>query len=52
MKDIKRVFCIVLDSFGIGAAPDAEEFGDEGCNTLASISASPFAAITSITASA
>ena len=41
MKDIKRVFCIVLDSFGIGAAPDAGEFGDEGCNTLASISASP-----------
>ena len=40
-KDIKRVFCIVLDSFGIGAAPDAHEFGDDGANTLESISSSP-----------
>ncbi|BEU86817.1 hypothetical protein TAMA11512_02810 [Selenomonas sp. TAMA-11512] len=30
MKDIHRVFTIVLDSFGIGAAPDAAKFGDEG----------------------
>ncbi len=30
---------IVLDSFGIGAAPDAAEFGDEGANTLRSIAA-------------
>ena len=28
---------IVLDSFGIGAAPDAAEFGDAGANTLASL---------------
>ena len=29
MKDnIKRVFLVVLDSFGIGEAPDAEAFGD------------------------
>ena len=30
----KRVFLIVLDSFGIGAEPDAAAFGDEGTNTL------------------
>lgn len=35
--DIKRVFLIVLDSYGIGNAPDAAAFGDEGANTLASI---------------
>ena len=29
----KRVFLIVLDSFGIGAEPDAAAFGDEGTNT-------------------
>ncbi len=39
---IKRVFLIVLDSFGIGAAPDAANFGDEGSNTLASVSSSEF----------
>lgn len=33
----KRVFLIVLDSFGIGYAPDAELFGDVGANTLASV---------------
>ncbi len=37
----KRVFLIVLDSFGIGGAPDAAAFGDEGSNTLASIAADP-----------
>ena len=36
----KRVFLIVLDSFGIGNAPDAEIFGDLGANTLKSISKS------------
>lgn len=38
---MKRVFLIVLDSFGIGNAPDAEKFGDLGSNTLATISKSP-----------
>lgn len=33
----RRVFLIVLDSFGIGELPDAAEFGDKGCNTLKSI---------------
>ena len=36
----KRIFLIVLDSFGIGNAPDAEKFGDFGANTLKSISKS------------
>lgn len=36
----KRVFLIVLDSFGIGGMPDADKFGDEGSNTLLSISKS------------
>ncbi len=39
--EIKRVFLIVLDSFGVGALPDAGAFGDEGSNTLKSVSASP-----------
>nr|MBQ8891131.1 phosphopentomutase [Clostridia bacterium] len=34
---MKRAFIIVLDSFGIGAEPDAHLFGDEGANTLESI---------------
>jgi len=36
---MKRVFLIVLDSFGIGAMPDAKDFGDAGANTLASCAA-------------
>ena len=35
--NIKRVFLIVLDSFGIGALPDAARFGDAGSNTLAAV---------------
>ena len=37
---MRRVFLIVLDSFGIGYEPDAAEFGDVGANTLASIAKS------------
>ena len=40
MKKFKRIFLIVLDSFGIGAAPDAVKFGDSDANTLRSISSS------------
>ena len=36
---MKRVFLIVLDSFGIGAMPDAAAFGDPGTNTLQSCAA-------------
>ena len=37
----KRVFLIVLDSVGVGALPDAADFGDEGANTLRRIASSP-----------
>ena len=37
---MKRVFVIVLDSFGIGAMPDAESFGDVNVNTLAACATS------------
>ena len=38
---MKRIFLIVLDSCGVGAAPDSEAFGDIGVNTLRSCAASP-----------
>lgn len=37
----KRVFIIVLDSFGIGEAPDAYKWKDEGSNTLGAIRKAP-----------
>lgn len=37
----KRVFLIVLDSVGIGELPDSYKYGDEGSNTIRSISKSP-----------
>ena len=37
---MKRIFLFVLDSFGIGAMPDAESFGDVGVNTLRSCASS------------
>lgn len=37
---MKRVFLVVIDSFGIGAMPDADQFGDEGSSTLLSCSQS------------
>ncbi len=36
----RRIFLIVLDSLGIGEAPDAADFGDIGTNTLKRISES------------
>ena len=36
----RRIFLIVLDSYGIGALPDAADFGDEGSNTLKTITTS------------
>ena len=33
----KRIFLMVMDSFGIGGAKDAARFGDEGSNTLKSL---------------
>lgn len=38
---MKRVFLIVLDSFGIGEMPDAAKYGDEGSNTLGTVAKSP-----------
>lgn len=35
--EMKRVFIMVLDSFGIGATKDADKFGDVGANTLGHI---------------
>lgn len=38
----KRVILIVMDSFGIGAEPDAADFGDVGTNTLRSCTTSEY----------
>ncbi|BAC13802.1 phosphopentomutase [Oceanobacillus iheyensis HTE831] len=37
MNNFKRVFLIVMDSVGIGEAPDARDFNDVGANTLGHI---------------
>ena len=37
MKKYQRIFVIVLDSLGIGAMPDAAEYGDAGTDTLGHI---------------
>lgn len=34
MRKFKRIFVIVIDSMGIGAMPDAADYGDIGVNTL------------------
>ena len=39
---MKRVFLIVLDSCGVGAMPDAADFGDEGSFTLRSAATSAY----------
>ena len=39
---MRRIFLIVLDSFGVGAMPDSESFGDVGVNTLASCATSQY----------
>lgn len=39
---MKRVFLIVLDSFGIGEMPDAANYGDEGSNTIKAASSSKY----------
>ena len=36
---MKRIFLIVLDSFGIGQMPDSGNFGDQNVNTLAACAA-------------
>lgn len=37
MKKFKRIFTIVVDSMGIGALPDAADYGDAGTDTLGHI---------------
>lgn len=37
MEKFKRIFLVVLDSVGIGEAPDAAEYDDLGSNTLGNI---------------
>lgn len=46
---MKRVFLIVLDSFGIGAMEDAAEYGDAGTSTLRSVCSSPVFAMPHMT---
>ncbi|MBQ8175128.1 MAG: phosphopentomutase [Clostridia bacterium] len=46
---MKRIFLVVLDSFGIGELPDAAAFGDVGANTLKSIMTSPHFVAPSLT---
>ena len=38
MKNINRVFVVVMDSLGVGAMSDSPEYGDTGVNTLGHIS--------------
>lgn len=40
MNKYKRIFTIVVDSLGVGAAADAAEYGDTGADTLGHISQS------------
>lgn len=39
MKKYKRIFTIVIDSMGVGAMPDAHEYGDVDVDTLGHLSA-------------
>ena len=38
MKKYRRIFTIVVDSLGVGALPDAADYGDAGTDTLGHIS--------------
>ena len=38
----KRVFLIVLDSFGVGELPDASKYGDCGSDTFGAVSRSEY----------
>lgn len=39
-KQFKRILLLILDSVGIGAMPDAADFGDEGSDTLGHLATS------------
>ena len=34
----KKCILLVIDSLGVGAAPDAKEYGDENANTFGNVS--------------
>ena len=34
---MSRAFILLLDSFGLGALPDADQYGDTGANTFGHI---------------
>ena len=34
---MKRCFLVVIDSLGVGEAPDSKQYGDEGVNTLGNV---------------
>ena len=36
-KKYKRIFTVVIDSLGVGALPDAADYGDAGTDTLGHI---------------
>ena len=38
MKKYRRIFTVVLDSLGVGQAPDSPQYGDVGVDTLGHIS--------------
>ena len=38
MRKYRRIFTIVVDSLGVGALPDAADYGDAGTDTLGHIS--------------
>jgi phosphopentomutase len=42
---MSRAFLLILDSVGIGGAPDAERFGDKGANTLGHVAAQALPAL-------
>ncbi len=44
-----RIFLLVLDSFGIGEAPDAYKYHDEGSNTFKSVTSSKYCVIPTLT---
>ena len=39
---MKRVFLIVLDSFGVGEMKDSAEYGDAGSNTLRAVASNKY----------
>lgn len=44
-----RIFLLVLDSFGIGEAPDCKKYGDDGSNTYKSVTSNKFCKIPTLT---